>query len=134
MKGQSELTETFIKLIQVGLVIVGALAIFFTYVSYELTAHTNDARREAYILGNAIMSSDCFTDGVKGLLVQSKINNAVVSCFDYTKGKIQIKSTTVDQTIMFGSGATPNGIEEDFNILIKLNDGSIENGKLKVML
>ena len=89
MKGQSELTATFIKLIQIGFVILGALAILFTFIEYEINIYTSGRERELYIIANALMSSSCFTDGTKGLFIQSKVDVAVDdSCFKYPAGKV----------------------------------------------
>jgi len=137
MKGQSEFTQTFIKLIQIALVMIGALSIYFTYVSYEITVHSNDANREAYILGNALMSSSCLTDGTKGLLIESKINsltpNDPAKCINYPNGNIEIKWGATTKPIDIGSATA--GKSAEFDILIKLDvtgGGAIEEGKMTV--
>jgi len=132
MKGQSELTQTFIKLVQIALVIIGALAIFFTYVSYEITLYRNDANREAYVLGNALMSSLCLTDGIKGLLIQSKIDNFDTSCFEYPNGEVTISAGAYSRTIIFGPADI--GKKAEFDILVKLDTGPIEPGTMVVSI
>jgi len=136
MKGQSELTQTFIKLVQIALVVVGALAIFFTYISYEITVYRNDANREVYILGNALMSSSCLTDGIKGLLTQSKIDSMVAdsSCFKYPIGKVTISSTFYTPAVTIDLGSADIEEEAEFDILIRLNSGQIEPGEMVVTI
>jgi hypothetical protein len=132
MKGQSELTATFVKLVQIGLVIVGALAIFFTFIEYEIFVYENSLEREAYLLGNAVLSSNCFTNGVKGVLVQNKLDNYDISCFNYP-GKFKVTSSSYSKEIKlvpkssYGSGVV-------FNAVIELETGDIEPAQLEVFL
>ena len=130
MKGQSELTATFVKLVQIGLVIVGALAIFFTFVEYEIFVYDNSLERDSYLLGNAVLS--CFTNGEKGVLVQSKLDNFAISCFSYP-GKFTVTSASYSKEIelipksSYGSGVV-------FNAVIELESGNIEPAQLEVFL
>jgi hypothetical protein len=132
MKGQSELTATFVKLVQIGLVIVGALAIFFTFVEYEIFVHENSLERESYLLGNAVLSSNCFTNGVKGVLVQSKLENFVISCFKYP-GKFTVTSTSYSKEIeLIPKSSYSQSVV--FNAVIELESGDIEPAQLEVFL
>jgi hypothetical protein len=130
MKGQSELTATFVKLVQIGLVIIGALAIFFTYIEYEIIVYQNNAQRESYVLGNAILSSDCFTDGTKGLLIQNKLDMLNKDCFRYP-GKFSVTSDHYNAEIQLMPKATYIG-NATFDALIKLNTSVIEPAKVEV--
>lgn len=130
MKGQSELSATFLKLVQVGLVIIGALAIFFTFIEYEIFVYQSSAERETYVLGNAILSSNCFTDGTKSLLIQSKLDSFIKDCFMYS-GKFIVKSSSYTREIELvpKSAYVTN---TTFDAVIKLNTGEIEPAQLEV--
>jgi hypothetical protein len=130
MKGQSELTATFVKLVQVGLVIIGALAIFFTYIEYEIIVYQSSAERESYVLGNALLSSNCLTDGTKGLLIQSKLEFFDKNCFKYPgKFKVTSPSFTKEIELMPKSSYIANAT---FDASIKLDTGVIEPAKMEV--
>ena len=134
MKGQSELTATFVKLVQIGLVIIGALAIFFTYINYEIMVYQSSAERESYVLGNSVLTSSCFTDGIKGLLIQRKLENYDRTCFPYP-GKFKVTSTSFQAEIELvqksSYSTTPTAT---FDALVKLDSGIIEPAKLEVYL
>ena len=61
MKGMEELSEDFLKLLQMALLVVGVLSIFFIFISYNFTVSSNEADREAYVLGDALLSEKCLT-------------------------------------------------------------------------
>ena len=132
MKGQSELTATFVKLVQIGLVIVGALAIFFTFIEYEIYVYQSSQERETYFFGNALISSNCLTNGMKGFLIQTKIDNFDKSCFMYS-GKFKVTSPSYSKEIELVPKASYTS-NATFSAVIELNTGQIEPAKLEVFL
>lgn len=132
MKGQSELTATFVKLIQIGLVIVGALAIFFTYIQYEINVNQNSIERETYYLGNALLSSNCLTDGTKGVLVKSKIENFDKTCFSYP-GKFRVTASDFDsgEIVLVSKSSYTQSLSFE---AVLLDDGKVEPAKLEVIV
>lgn len=132
MKGQSELTATFVKLVQIGLVIVGALAIYFTYIQYQIFVYFNALERESYVLGDALLSSNCLTEE-KGIFIQSKLDSFDINCLNYPKGKFKISSSSYLKEIEFQHQESYN-INTTFDAVIKLNTGQIEPAKLEVFL
>ena len=132
MKGQSELTATFVKLVQIGLVIVGALAIFFTYVEYEILVHYSSFDREVYLVGNSLLSSKCLTNGMKGVLIQSKIENFDKNCFVYP-GKFIVKTEEYSKEIELKPKPSYS-INKTYDAVLLNNAGQIEPAKLIVYL
>ena len=53
-----ELTEDFLKLLQIGFIVTGVLAIFFTYISYDVIVSANQAERNAISLGNSLLDNN----------------------------------------------------------------------------
>ena len=135
MKGQSELTSTFIKLVQIALMILGALAIFFTYVTYEITVYRNDVNREAYVLGNALLASPCLNNGIKGIILESKIAG-LDYCFDYPTGEIDIITQSFSRTVVLGAEPLLGGENKaEFDIIVILEGtGQRVPGKMVVRL
>lgn len=133
MKGQSELTATFVKLLQIGIVIIGALAIFFTYIQYEIDVYQSSIERDTYFLGNALLSSNCLTDGTKGVLIQSKIENFDSSCFVYP-GKFKVTSASYSSPVIVLVPKTSYIQDVTFDAVIELGNGQIEPAKLEVFL
>ena len=132
MKGQSELTATFVKLVQIGLVVVGALAIFFTYINYEIMVYQSSVERESYLLGNSLMASNCFTDGTKGLFIQSKLDFLQKNCFLYP-GKFKIISASFEgEYELVPKASYSEKPTATFDALIKLSSGITEPAKLEV--
>lgn len=136
MKGQFELTETFIKFVQIALLIVGAMAIFFTYLEYEIYVHQNNAEKEALILGNSLISSSCLTNGAKGVITESKITAMVAdsSCFNYPNGKIEIYTMDYSGFWEIELGAFDIGEESEFDVIIVMETNERKPGRLKVTL
>lgn len=94
-----ELTEDFIKLLQLALVITGVLSIFFTYIQYNLFVNQDEAGREAIILGNYIMDNKCLTyQGMKSLFDEAKLDTADATCFNYPYGSFKVEFLDVSVT------------------------------------
>lgn len=122
-----ELTEDFLKLLQIAFTVVGLLAIFLTFVTYNITIVHDEASREAFILGNSILSSDCITDGKKGFFIESKLDAATPSCFNYDKGAIEITIPETGQAWNFNLGDSSTGVTSPlFNVVVKLDASSNE--------
>jgi hypothetical protein len=127
-----EFTEDFLKLLQIALIVVGLLGVFLTFISYNITVVHSETEREAFVLGNAILSSSCITDGTKGLFIESKLNTVDPSCFKYYQGNIKINYEGL--TKEFNLGGTAKGDTARFNALVKLGSGQIVNAEMVVTL
>lgn len=87
-----EITEDFLKLLQIALIVVGVLAIYFSYMSYNITVDARKGERDAIILGNTLLSSDCLTySDTQSLFSEDKLNN------------IQADSTCLSKQYPFGA-------------------------------
>jgi len=119
-----DLTENFLKLIQIALVVVGALALFFSYINYNITVDARSAEREALILGNALLSSDCLTySDTKSLFSEDKLINMQTdsSClkkqYPYGNVKVELQDSTAKWQIDIGP--TNLGGESKFNVAVR---------------
>ena len=98
-----ELPETFLKLIQLALIAIGVLSIFFLFITYNVDVISNQGQREINLLGNTLLSNSCLTDigdgkPIKGLFLQSKLQAcSATPCINYPEGKITV-------TLLDGSG------------------------------
>jgi hypothetical protein len=132
-----ELTEDFLKLIQIALIVVGALSIFFTYVTYNIIIRSNEAEREALVLGNALLSSDCLIySDTRSLFSQDKLINmgSDPSCLKYPYGSVTVElvnaipphywSFKIKDPVLDG--------EADFSVAVRLNTGEIKQALMKV--
>jgi hypothetical protein len=136
----SELTEDFLKMIQIALVVVGVLSIFFIFIQYNIALQYSYARNEALMLGDYSLSSDCLAEAsaetghiMKAVLSKSKIENYEDGCIKYPVGYLRI--TTLDKTftktIIIGQTASEENDEEDTkkdtgtaSFIIALKDGN----------
>jgi hypothetical protein len=101
-------------------------------VEYEIFVYQSSVERESYVLGNAILSSNCFTEGTKGLLVQDKLDNFDKSCFMYP-GKFKVTSQSYIREIeLVPRQAYTTNVT--FNAAVKLSTGQIEPAKMEVCL
>ncbi len=131
-----ELTEDFLKLMEIAIIVAGVLSIFFTYINYNIIVSNKGAEREAFVLGNALLSSDCLTlNNTKGLFSQEKIELMVrdSSCFKYPYGVVEI--SVVDGSIPpweFSLGGLKLGGEAEFLVLIKLNNNKNKIARMVV--
>lgn len=133
-----ELTEDFLKLLQIAFTVVGLLAIFLTFITYNITIIHDEASREAFILGNSILSSDCITDGTKGLFIESKLDTVDPLCFNYDKGAIEITISETAQTWNFNLGdASIGATSPPFDVIVKLDvtgSGEVKIGEMVVRI
>jgi len=134
-----ELTEDFLKIIQIVIAIIGVLAIFLIFIQYEITVSYSEAERQSTLFGDALMGSKCLADEdlneniIKGLFLEDKLNSlsSDPACLKniYNNGKIEISSTK-SWTIELGS--TPNNVKSEFSIAIKLSNGEVVPGRMVV--
>jgi hypothetical protein len=130
-----ELSDDFINLVQLGLLIVGVLAIFFIFISYNFNITSNDANREAYTLGDALLSNEYLADEnngklVKALFLESKLDSLVPTDINYPNGKVDItlldcgSSPTCHWSITLGPYG--KGGQAFFHVAIKMNSGEVK--------
>ena len=140
-----ELSEDFLKLLQLAILVVGVLAIFFIFISYNFTVVSNEAQREAYLLGDALLSDACLAHvsdnkPVKALFTENKLDalEADPSCINYPNGKVDILILdcgglpNCDWSIEIG----PHGIDEQaiFHTAVRLNSGDVKLARMTVLM
>ncbi len=141
-----ELSEDFIKFIQIGLTVVGILTIFLLFISYNVNLLHDKTEREVYVLGDYLTASSCLAsiDGnnvIKGLWEETKLTTVEhdPSCINYPKGMVNINlincgtHTKCNWDFEFSTG-TYVGTTANFTVAIEMNDGSIEPAKMMVTL
>jgi len=141
-----DLNELLIKLMQLGIMVIGILIIFFMFISYNVNVYNEDTERQAYVLGNYLLSSKCLTemDGnnvIKSLLNETKLNNIVLdhSCINYEYGMVNVSlincgAPPCKWNFELKTGATYKGKSANFTVAIEMNDGSIEPATIMVTL
>ncbi|MBU0757929.1 MAG: hypothetical protein KKF44_07700, partial [Nanoarchaeota archaeon] len=82
--------------------------------------------------GNALMSSPCLNNGMKGIILQSKIDS-LDSCFDYPAGEIEITTESFSRTVLLGSEPFMDD-KAVFDVLVELGNGQKVPGELVVRL
>ena len=126
-----ELTEDFLKLLQIALVVVGVLAIFFSYINYNIIVEAREAEREALILGNSLLSSNCLTySDIKSLFSEDKLINmqSDPSCLkkQYPYGAVKVEQW------QFEIGSFNLGGEAKFNVAVRKTTGEIKPALMTV--
>lgn len=138
-----ELTEDFIKMLQIAFLVIGTLAIFLIFISYNISVYVDEARREAVILLESLLTDDCLVveengKPVKALFSETKLTAAVSNpdCIGYDYGKIEI--VVLDgsrQPWVITLGPSDKKVEtESFSIAIDLDVDGIKPGKITVAL
>jgi len=134
MKGFSEL---FFRLLQLAFFVGGALAIFFTFLSYNITVYASGAEREAFILGNTLLSSQCLTESdTKGLFSEQKLEDMETdsSCLNYPNGNVIVKLLDSSDEWNFVLGTFDKGKEATFSVSVKLNSGEVKPANMVVIV
>jgi hypothetical protein len=135
-----ELSEDFLKMIQIALMIVGLLVIFLIFISYNIEVIHSEAKRDTYVLGDYLLASKCLAleeDGnvLKGVFSEEKIEKSESnpSCIKYPYGSIKIE--LLDKSVepwLIGDSEIEGGTE--FIVAIKMKNDEIKTAKMTVML
>jgi len=138
-----ELTEDFIKMLQIAFLIIGIMSIFLIFVNYNISVFNDEARRESVILLESLLSNNCLTvvrDGrpVKSLFSSEKLDQVVLdsSCIKYNYGKIKIELLDKSKPPwVIDLGSSNKDVEtEPFIVAIDLKDEGVKPGKITVSL
>ena len=121
-----ELTEDFLKLLQIAIVVVGVLALYFSYIGYNVTVESRTAERDALIIGNSLLSSDCLTYlGTKSLFSEDKLVNVQSdpSCLqrNYPNGTIKVQLQDLSSKWQFTIGPSNLGGETKLSVAVKMS-------------
>jgi hypothetical protein len=128
-----ELTEDFVKLMEIAIVVVGTLSVFFTYLEYNITVTQDAAGRESVILGNYILDNKCLTyEGAKGLFDSSKFDSVSASCFNYPYGSFTIELWDESEEWGFVIASSDAGGEAAFTVAVRMSDGEVKPATLEV--
>ena len=136
-----ELTEDFIKILQIIIAIIGALAIFLIFVNYNIIVNFNEAERNALLLGDALLGSKCLADidlngnAIKGLFLEEKLNSIAIdkSCLSskYKFGKITVEA---DETWEIELGEDKKTVKTTLAVAVKKTTGEVVMGEVKIEL
>ncbi len=129
-----DLTENLLKLIQIAIIVVGVLAIYFSYISYNITIDARSAERGALILGNSLLSNDCITYGTKSLFSEDKLNDMLsdASCLEkqYPYGAFKVELLDFTEKWEISIGSTSLNREAKFNVAVEY----VTTGEIKPAL
>jgi hypothetical protein len=135
-----DLSENFLKLLQIALLVTGVLALYFNFVSYNVTVQTNANDREAIILSNYLLSSSCLTySGTKSLLSEKSLtsmqSNSKCLKDQNVHGTITVSldSSSTAWAINIGDYAN-TGSSSEVSVDVRTLSGETKTGKLTVKL
>src|SRR3989344_3534348 len=124
----TELTEDFLKLLQIAIVIEGILAVFLIYIQYNITLQYNAAERKAILLGDSLLSNTCLTETsddkpVRGVFLESKLNSLVSdsSCFKQSDFRMIVELVDNSRIWNIYTG-TPFGASATYYVAVKSNN------------
>jgi len=123
-----DMSENLLTLIQIALVVIGVLGLYFSFIGYNITVQARDVEREAMIIGNFLLSSSCLTySDTKSLFDETKLDN------------MKADSSCLQQQHLFGvvivnlDGSSKNwpieitpivtGKTADFIVAVRMNSG-----------
>jgi hypothetical protein len=130
-----ELTEDFLKLLQIAFIVTGVLAIFFTYIQYNIFVNQDKAQREAIIFGNYLLTSDCLTyENTKGLFSEGNLDTAYPACFNYNQGKITVELLDGTDSWEYEITEPSMGGEANFIVSVRLTNSNVKAAKMTVEL
>lgn len=122
-----DLSEDLIKLIQIGILVVGTLALYFSYINYNISVETGEAQREAIIMGNSLLSSNCL-GSTRSVFDEDNLASAQSdpNCLrkSYSSGHIDVELADKSNkwSIEMGTGTTIQG-QADFSVLVNTDSG-----------
>jgi len=129
-----ELTEDFMKLLQISITVVGVLALFFTYIQYNIIVTQDQAEREAAIFGNYLLKSSCLTyQDTKSLFSEEKLNTVNKECFNYHRGEITVELLDGTKSWTYEITSPSMGGKAEFIVSVRQSTG-IKAAKLTVEL
>lgn len=143
-----DLSELLTKLMQLGIMVIGILIIIFMFISYSVNVYHEDTERQAYVLGDYLLSSKCLAEtDISGNVIKSLLSEARISaiasspppspCINYEKGNIEIKCfppATCDWNFNLTANAVYENKNAQFVVAVKRLDGSIVPANLTVIL
>jgi len=135
-----ELSEDFLKILQMVIGIIGILAIFMIFISYEVTVSYSESERRVTLLADALLGSNCLTaldlnnNPIKGLFLEENLDRLASdsSCIRrfYNDGKITVTAGETWDIQVGAAGTTTT----EFSIAVRLRTGEVIPGKMKVSL
>ena len=130
-------------MLQISFLIIGTLSIFLIFISYNIDVFVDEARREALMLLESMLTNDCLTvveEGkpVKGLFSAEKLDQIVLdpSCIKYDYGIVEIElldKSRAPWTINLGL-SNKDVKTEPFVVAIDLGAEGVKAGKITVSL
>jgi len=132
-----ELAEDLMTLVQIALLLVGVLAIFFTYVNYRVIVNSHEKEREAMILGNYLLSSDCLTYlNITSLFSEDNLISMKndPSCLKYPSFfvSVEILNSNPQQIWEFSKDISTFEGSSEINVAVRLNTGEVKQALMAV--
>ena len=137
-----ELTEDFIKMLQIAFLVVGTLSIFLIFISYDVNVYRDEARRDALLFLESLLTDRCLTvvennKPVKALFSGDKLDNLEPDCIHFENATIEIEllDGTKSWNIDFGPAVPQKDTKtEEFNVAIDMGTEGIKPGTIVVFL
>jgi hypothetical protein len=134
-----DLSENLLKLIQIALIVVGVLSIYFNFVDYNITVQAKTNERQAISISNFLLSSSCLTfEDTKSLFDESKLDDqdGTIQCIkeSYIEAYVQIKLDGSSESWSFDSGYSNTGDQSSTNVIVMTTSGAQRPAILVVKL
>jgi len=132
-----DLTENFIKLLQIAIIVVGVLSIYFSYINYNITVEARKGERDAIVLGNFLLSSNCLTYGdTKSLFAEDRLiilqGDATCIGSKYPFGGFIVELLDLSSKWQARMGPNDLGREAVFSVVVRMNSGEIKPATMVV--
>lgn len=132
-----ELTEDFLKLLQIALIVVGVLAIYFSYVTYNVTVDARTAERDSLEIGNSLLSSSCLTYlDTNGLFSEEKLDSiqSDSSCLErvYSNFSAEVDLQGSVTKWQFSVGTPGSSGTTTLSVAVKMSSGEVKPASLVV--
>lgn len=134
-----DLTENFLKLLQLALIVVGVLAIYFSFISYNITIQERSVERDVMILGNFLLSNDCLTySDTKSLFDEDKLidKTNTEDCLrqQYLFGLVDVELQDESEKWLIEITTPTTGKKEEFNVVVRMNSGESKSAIMVVKI
>jgi hypothetical protein len=132
MKGILKPTESFMKALTLGYVMIALVGMFFIINTYVLDIQIDKGYREALVVGDSIMGSKCLAEvdsngiPIKGIIEENSFNANALTCFNFPKGiYILLEGEGIQKAIGNSDYATEDNPHTPFPAILKTTTGEL---------
>ncbi len=138
-----ELTEDFLKLLMIGVAVVGILGIFFIFVQYNIIIEFDGQKRDAIAFGDTLLANPCLAQEEivngktylkKGLLSEDKLDDDVINCINNGLGKVTITYLDNSKSWPFEFSEPVSEINIIYFTYIEDSDGVVKMSSMEVKI